>query len=77
MKLRTKKILKRRLMQILTFNKYYICGECGKIHKKDGSELESKEWIDIICRECYVNTMNKISNIFTGAYEDAKDKIKI
>lgn len=75
MKLRTKKILKRRLMQIFTFNKYYICGECGKIHKKNGTELESKEWIDIICRECYDNTMNKISKIFNDMYEDVKVKI--
>lgn len=77
MKARTKKILKRRIMQILTFDKYYICGECGKTYKKNGTELESEEFIDIICRECYNNTMNKVSKIFNEIYEDVQNKIKI
>jgi len=51
------------LVRFFTRDKYYICEECHKIHKRDGTEIrldDDKEhlmshplWYGSVCRESY------------------------
>ena len=51
------------LVRVFTADKYYICEECHKIHKRDGREIRLDEprgnlmvnhwWYGSVCRESY------------------------
>ena len=47
-----------RLFSIMTFNKYYICEDCNKIHKRTGNEFEvgnGKVYVSIDCANATIN----------------------
>ena len=58
------------LIRIFTFDKYYICEECHKIHKRDGKEirlecgggtlLSHRLWYGSVSRACFIEQQNKV-----------------
>lgn len=52
-----------RLFSIVTFNKYYICEDCHKIHKRTGNELEvggGHVYASIDCANATINKACKV-----------------
>ena len=56
------KHFKNLLIRIFTFDKYYVCEECHKIHKRDGQELRlelstgimsNRLWYSSVSKECF------------------------
>lgn len=59
------------IVRLITLDKYYICEECHKIHKRDGKELRlegsdkshrsaGKYWFCSVSSECYSKLINKV-----------------
>ena len=61
------------LVRILTLDKYYVCEECRKIHKRDGKEIRLDEpcenltcchwWYGSVCRKSYIELQNRIQRL--------------
>ena len=58
------------LIRFFTKDKYYICEECHKIHKRDGNEIRFDEdternmyhsmWYASVSRECFNRQQEKV-----------------
>ena len=61
------------LVRLLTFDMYYVCEECNKIHKRDGKEIRLDEprenlihchwWYGSVCRKSYTELFNRIRQL--------------
>lgn len=67
------KHFKNLLIRIFTFDKYYVCEECHKIHKRDGKELRldaDREhlmshplWYGSVSRECFIKQQQEFHEL--------------
>lgn len=66
------KHFKNLLIRIFTFDKYYVCEECHKIHKRDGQELRlelstgimsNRLWYGSVSRECYCKQQQRFREL--------------
>ena len=62
------------IVRLLTFDNCYICDECNKIHKRDGTEIRfddfdpkylisNRWWYGGVCRKGYEDTMNRVAKL--------------
>lgn len=62
------------VVRLLTSDRYYVCEECKKIHRRDGSEcrldkdesgelMSSRWWYGSVCRKSYNNIVNGTRNL--------------
>lgn len=61
------------LVRLLTFDKYYICEECHKIHKRDGKEIRLDEdrehllshylWYGSVGRDCFIEQQLRVRKL--------------
>lgn len=61
------------LIRIFTRDKYYICEECHKIHKRDGQEIRLDEprehlmshplWYGSVGHDCFVEQQLKVRKL--------------
>ena len=68
------KHFKNLLVRFFTRDKYYVCEECHKIHKRDGKEVrldKDKEhllshplWYGSVGRKCFIAQQEKVRQIF-------------
>jgi hypothetical protein len=67
------KHFKNLLIRIFTFDKYYVCEECHKIHKRDGQELRlelgpgelmsNRLWYGSVSKECLDEQQRKFREL--------------
>lgn len=68
------------LVRLFTGDKYYVCEECHKIHKRDGKEIRldaNKEyllynrwWYGSVAGNCYLEKKRTVSRILNeGLFE--------
>lgn len=60
-------------VRIFTFDKYYICEECHKIHKRDGKEIRLDEdrehlmshhlWYGSVGRDCFIKQQLRVRKL--------------
>ena len=67
------------IVRRFTNDKYYICEECKKTHKRDGKECRldvtdgmgelmlNRWWYSSVCNKCYFETMNAVNNMLIDA----------
>jgi hypothetical protein len=77
------KHLKNLLVRVFTGDKYYVCEECHKIHKRDGNEVrldEDKEhlrfyplWYGSVGWECFVAQQEELRRVFRESIFGIKD----
>lgn len=58
------------IVRLITLDKYYICEECHKVHKRDGKELRlesdkahrtaGKYWYCSVSKDCYNKLWAKV-----------------
>lgn len=69
------------LIRLFTMDKYYVCEECHKIHKRDGKEIRLEDgggkllshrlWYGSVSRECFIRQQEKVRRLFRDAMLDA------
>lgn len=72
------------LVRVLTKDKYYVCEECHKIHKRDGREIrldEPKEhlmshplWYGSVCCESFIEQQVRVSRLLKNSLLGKEDK---
>jgi hypothetical protein len=77
------KHLKNLLVRVFTRDKYYVCEECHKIHKRDGNEVRldgDKEslrfhplWYGSVGWECFVTQQEELRRVFRESIFGIKD----
>lgn len=77
------KHLKNLLVRVFTCDKYYICEECHKIHKRDGNEVRLDEprenlmvhhlWYGSVSRECFIKQQEELRRVFRKSLFGIKD----
>lgn len=65
------------LIRFFTRDKYYVCEECHKIHKRDGKEIRLEEgsgrllshplWYGSVSRECFDRQQEKVRRMLREA----------
>ena len=61
-------LLPRVLLKWITHNRYYICEECHRIHKRNGKELDlSSKWAITVSVECASNVARKARKLIWQA----------
>ena len=63
---------KNLVVRLVTFNRYYVCDECRKIHRRDGSELDLTPeikyrgawvwWYPSVCQQGVEDVMGRASS---------------
>lgn len=61
------------LVRVFTRDRYYICEECHKVHKRDGREIRLEEgggtllshrlWYGSVCRESFIAQQRKVREL--------------
>lgn len=74
------KHFKNLLIRVFTLDKYYVCEECHKIHKRDGKEIRLEEvpgkllshrlWYGSVSRECYTKLNNRIRTQLADSFTE-------
>lgn len=77
---------KNLVVRLVTFNKYYVCDECRKVHKRDGSELdltpETKHrgawvwWYPSCCQSGVTAVMNRACDALHEGLFGVADSIR-
>ena len=72
------------LVRFFTRDKYYICEECHKIHKRDGREIRLDEprehlmshplWYGSVCRESFIEQQIRVRKSIRNSLLGRKDK---
>lgn len=53
-------LIPRIFIKLITRNKYYICEDCHKIHKRNGAEFDiNLNWAITVNNNCANNTIKK------------------
>lgn len=65
------------LIRFFTRDKYYVCEECHKIHKRDGKEIRLEEgggrllshplWCGSVSRECFDRQQERVRKLLRDA----------
>ena len=65
------------LVRFFTKDKYYICEECHKIHKRDGREIRLDEprehlmshplWYGSVCRESFIAQQKRVRELLRNS----------
>ena len=70
------------IIRLCTFDLFYVCDECHKIHKRNGKEIDlgdpngigtlltNKWWYGSVYHECYCEVMNKAFEIMSEAVKE-------
>ena len=72
------------LVRFFTRDKYYICEECHKVHKRDGMEIRLDEprehlmshqlWYSSVGRECFIAQQIRVRQAIRNSLRGVKNK---
>ena len=68
---------KNLVVRLVTFNRCYVCDECRRIHKRDGTELDLTPeiqyrgawtwWYPSVCQRGFDSAMDRASDAIRGS----------
>ena len=71
------------LVRVFTRDKYYICEECHKIHKRDGKEIRLDEplenlmshllWYGSVGRDCFIKQQREVQEVIKKSLLGIRD----
>lgn len=73
------------IIRLCTFDHFYVCDECHRIHKRDKKEIDlggdfkygkllaNKWWYGSVCHECFNKVMNKA---FTVIHDEIQRRME-
>ena len=71
------------LVRVFTRDKYYICEECHKLHKRDGKEIRLDEpiehlmvnpiWYGSVGRDCFIKQQRRVRESIRKSLLSIKD----
>lgn len=75
------KQLPNLLVRVFTLDNFYVCADCGSIHRRDGEELRLDHedesilmshpiWYGSVKRECAVKTIEEACSLLRNAMFD-------
>lgn len=74
------------LVRLFTFDKYYICEECYKIHKRDGKEIRLDKdrehlmshplWHGSVGRDCFIEQQLRVRKLLRDSLLERWSKNK-
>lgn len=72
------------LVRVFTRDKYYICEECHKLHKRDGKEIRLDEpiehlmvnpiWYGSVSRDCFIAQQIRVRKLIRNSLLGIKDE---